>query len=348
MSKAPPAYTITHDCVSVVINGDTLTVRRGALNFDAARKAVLEEKWENIEKVFAPGHAVEKWLGKGFVFQGGRISYAGEVIPPELSGRMVQMAEAGKSPAPLMNFWRRLQNNPSMRSVDQLFGFLSNKGIPLDQEGYILAYKAVRQDWKDFHTGTIVNSVGSKHSMPRNKISDDPKEACHYGFHVGALEYARTFGNSDRRILICKVDPANVVCVPYDHSQMKVRVCEYEVIAEHGKTEHLSDIFEDSAKLKSASPATAPATPNTEDDLDDDLDDDLEDDLDEQEASIASEDSEGTEVKAAPLTPESMQKIRLEDLRKYAKGIGMKNPGKILGGKPALSEAILAFQKTLR
>ena len=52
--------------------------------------------------------------------------------------------------------------------------------------------------------------------------------------HVGALAYAITFcSGGGSRIVICEVDPENVVCVPYDCSQQKMRVCEYKVIGHH-------------------------------------------------------------------------------------------------------------------
>ena len=90
-----------------------------------------------------------------------------------------------------------------------------------------LAYKGVTSNMTDAHTGTVDNSIGVTNELPRNKISDDPNKDCHFGFHVGALDYAKTFSN---RVIICKVDPADVVCVPYDCSQQKMRVCKYKVI----------------------------------------------------------------------------------------------------------------------
>jgi hypothetical protein len=46
---------------------------------------------------------------------------------------------------------------------------------------------------------------------------------------VGALGYVNSFRQGGK-IVICKVDPADVVCVPYDSSQQKMRVCKYLVV----------------------------------------------------------------------------------------------------------------------
>lgn len=47
--------------------------------------------------------------------------------------------------------------------------------------------------------------------------------------HFGGHEYASTFGP---RMVLVRVDPADLVCVPFDCSQGKVRVCRYWVLKE--------------------------------------------------------------------------------------------------------------------
>ncbi len=144
------------------------------------------------------------------------------------------MAAQGEDPSSLFRFWARLQKNPSYRSVHQLFGFLKNKGIPITADGCFLAYKSVTYNYKDHHSGQFDNSPGRINEMPRNEISDEPNQTCDPGFHVGALEYAQSFGSGNRRIVVCKIDPENVVSVPSDHSAQKMRVCKYHVVGNHG------------------------------------------------------------------------------------------------------------------
>ena len=76
-------------------------------------------------------------------------------------------------------------------------------------------------------TGTIRNNIGDVVTMPRNAVEDDPKVACHVGLHVGSFSYANGFG---RHLLTVKVDPADVVSVPEDHGNQKMRVCAYTVV----------------------------------------------------------------------------------------------------------------------
>jgi hypothetical protein len=238
------AYTITADTVTVVMDEVSCTVQKGAPNFFGLRDALLGERWEEAESYLTVARGIEHWAQGEFTVDGDSFYLRGEKLHCELNDRIVQMAANGEDPTRLMKFWERLQGNPSFRSVEQLYPFMQHEGIPIDDEGYILAYKAVDSSYRDFHTGTVDNSVGAENEMPRNKISDDPNQGCHDGFHVGALEYANRFGREDRRIVICRVDPADVVCIPYDSSFQKMRVCKYKVVGNFG-TQLPSTTFKD-------------------------------------------------------------------------------------------------------
>lgn len=231
--KAYP-HTITSESITVIVNGDPIVVQKGAANFEALRLAVQGKQWDEILGLLTVSKTVEGWAVGNFKVTDGQVFYKNEGLPTELNARIVKMVTAGNDPASLLKFWVQLQLNPSYRSVRQLYPFMAHEGIALDEDGNILAYKAINQNWTDVFSGKISNKPGAVVEMPRNKISDDPKEACHEGLHVGALNYAKDFGGSERRIIICRIDPKDVVCIPYDASCMKMRVCKYEVIGLFG------------------------------------------------------------------------------------------------------------------
>jgi hypothetical protein len=69
------------------------------------------------------------------------------------------------------------------------------------------------------------------------------RKDCSNGLHVGATKYVETFGGGNGAVLVCLVNPANVVAVPdYDHSKM--RVCEYFPVALATYTDGKIDIIE--------------------------------------------------------------------------------------------------------
>jgi hypothetical protein len=224
-------YTMTRESITFMHGGKSHSVQKGMPNYAPIREALLAENWEEVPKHLTIGKSLEEWAKGEFKVEGSTITFKGEVLPHNLHSRIVAMAQSGSDPTPLFRFWERLQRNPSMRSVEQLWNFLQHSNIPLTTNGTFYAYKGVKHDYKDAHSGTIDNSPGAVNRMPRNKISDDPQKDCHFGFHVGALDYARGFS---QLVVVCEVDPEHVVCVPYHLSSQKMRVCEYKVVGNYG------------------------------------------------------------------------------------------------------------------
>ncbi len=336
MSVQEMKYTATNDSVTVIWQGMPVTVKKGAANFEGLRRAVLECDWDEVPFHLRSDSSIERWANGKFKVVDGTITYNGDALPKDLNQRIIEMAALGSDPTPLMKFWERLQLNPSMRSVEQLWRFLNNSGHPITSDGYFLAYKGVRMDFKDCHSGTLDNRPGVLIELPRNKISDDPNTPCHYGLHVGALEYAAGFG---QRVVICKVDPADVVCVPFDSSSQKMRVCKYEVVGLHGEG-HLPSTSIDDDEL--------PDLDYYEDD--DDFffayEEDLNDDSDELEPELKVNPPKGKRskklLKLDKMDESELMKLTYDDLRKYAaKGLGIVGAYRITGGKWALVSAII-------
>lgn len=223
-------YVLTGSSIVVTVDGQTINIQDTAPNYQPLKKALLDKDWEAVKQALTVEGSIAAWSKGFFKFEGEKITYKGEEVPQTLAKRMSTMAAKGENPEALMKFWEKLQKNPSWRSVEQLFPFLDHQGIPIQPNGNFLAYKGVKENYTDAHTGTVDNKPGVVNEMPRNKISDDPKTPCHYGYHVGALGYARSFSAVT---VVCEVDPADVVCIPYDESQQKMRVCKYKVVGNH-------------------------------------------------------------------------------------------------------------------
>jgi hypothetical protein len=202
-----------------------------------------------------------------------------------LERRILAFFAAGEDFAPLLAFHKRLQANPSRSSVQELYTFLEHKSIPIDENGYFYAYKAITQEWTDIYTGKVDNSIGATPSMTRNHVDDNRNNHCSHGYHVGSLHYVKWYGNSDSRYVICRVDPAEVVSVPLDHDCQKVRVTGYEVVSEFtGALPETRWSPEDESKADDE-------TEITFDDVDDDYDEwreDLEAEKEELECEMAS------------------------------------------------------------
>jgi hypothetical protein len=107
--------------------------------------------------------------------------------------------------------------------------------MPLTPTGNFLAYKSVREDYKDWYSNKFLNTIGSEHTMARNDVCDDPDLGCSYGFHVGTLAYATEFNQGANRLVVVEVDPSDVVSVPHDCQNQKLRTAKYKVVGEFEK-----------------------------------------------------------------------------------------------------------------
>lgn len=312
----------------------------------ALRKAIIDGNWDDIPKNLTSSKAIQEWAKGKFTVDGNVVKYEGNPLPTNLNKRIIDMASKGEDPTSMMNFYERLQKNPSKRSVDQLFSFLDHSGIPFTKDGCFLAYKAVQSNYKDVHSGKFDNSPGTTNKMPRNQISDDPREACHEGFHVGALGYARTF-HTGGHIVVCKVAPENVVCVPYDSSQQKMRVCEYTVVGNHNGQLLPDTSFESDSYDPNEDDFTAEEEAN----------DAAAEEAIEASAKVfydatkkKSEEQKRTSKKGFAkfdkMEMEDLMKCSIDELRQYAgKGLEIIGASKIPGGKLALVSRIIEVRK---
>jgi hypothetical protein len=331
-------YTITNKSITLVVDGEILVFNKDSYpRFAELCGALFREDFEAAELLASPKKQLQKWLkDSSFDMRDNHLYYLGDRIGDDISGRILEMAEGGADPRCWMHFYARLQRNPSWRSVQQLYGFMQHTGIQITDEGMIRAYKSVNADMKDFYTRTIDNSPGQLIQYPRNRISDDPNHACHEGLHAGSLEYALNFGYQ-RVIVIVEIDPMNVVCVPYDHTQQKMRICEYKVISIWD-----GDVL----------PDFVPADPIPVEDKADSFEKDEdtfpgEEVVEDNQVGLA-EQEEDTVATQTDITRAELEKMNFGALRKFARwNANIKGASKMKGTKADLIDCILDAVKAV-
>jgi hypothetical protein len=127
-------------------------------------------------------------------------------------------------------FVQNLARNPSGDSRKDLYGFLEACTLPIVEDGCFLAYKKVNWDYTDCRSRTFDNRIGKVVEMPREKVDPDRNETCSTGLHVCSHSYLEHY--SGERVMVVKVNPKDVVSVPIDYDNAKMRVCRYEVVSE--------------------------------------------------------------------------------------------------------------------
>jgi len=232
MSK--PSFIITDSNITVNYDGETHIVKREDALADQLIAALKEGRPEEIPNLVSAAKRVSSFSNGAFTVVDGRVHVNGCVASDVLSNKIIKFSNDGLPFQPLLKFAENLGLNPSFRAVNELYGFLEKNDHPITQDGAFMAFKRVRSDFKDIHSGTFDNSPGEKPSVPRNTVDEDCNRTCSTGLHVANWEYAHTKFASENPatdiMLEVKVFPQNVVAVPRDYNNSKMRVCEYEVM----------------------------------------------------------------------------------------------------------------------
>lgn len=233
------AWAINESTITCVADGKIYTIQRDHPESKQILRAIRQQLGaDQVVALFDKIKAMAAYMGNSVEVMGNTVYCRGEEVHNVVAERILKFMGEGLPHEPLVAFLERLFANPSRRSVEQLYKFLEHKNLPITPDGKFLAYKAIRHDWTDKHSGKFLNTVGAVLSMPRNKVDDNPDSHCSYGFHVGSIEYVESFAcgygsAGGDRIVIVEVDPADVVSVPNDCSCQKVRCCKYKVVAEY-------------------------------------------------------------------------------------------------------------------
>lgn len=265
-------YMMQGDNIVVVIDNQSHTINRTHMVYDQVKDAIKTNDWNKVEKLINPEQVVLDY-GQGRVSVKGDVIYwDGFEMHNSLTRRMVKMIQEDFPVEPLVKFMENLQENPSNRAVNELYGFLENNSLPITPDGHFLAYKRVNDDYLDVYTRTVPNRVASNFteeelaklpvtagkqrevtvnvengttviSMVRNMVDDDQNRTCSHGLHFCSQNYLSHFGGT--RIMVLKINPRDVVSIPVDYGMAKGRTSRYEVIDEiNDEQEEVFDAFD--------------------------------------------------------------------------------------------------------
>jgi hypothetical protein len=236
-------FVLTSKSVTLFPFGEPpLVVDASHMNFDAVVEALRARDFEKAIDLGSVKAFINTMTAGNVAVTDDGVTFKGQPITGYLANKMMLFFREGLPIDHYCKFLDNLMANPSMTSRNELFLFLEAADLPITPDGHFLAYKAVRSDFRDKHSGRFDNSPGSVHSMPRHDVDDDRNKTCSYGFHAAAYEYARGFMAPGDKMVAVKIDPANVVSVPSDYGNQKLRCTSYEVMFE---VPDAADIFKD-------------------------------------------------------------------------------------------------------
>ncbi len=280
------------ESVMVFVGGDRKTVMADNEHFEAILAACESGDIDTVTELVDKATMIAVRSNNLFKVIDGVVHVLHEgsyhECPDALSSRIIKFTQRGLDVTPLVRFYQRLLGNPSFRALESLYRYLESNSTPIvsaevngmDYTGCFVAWKSVKHDFTDHHTGKFDNSPGNTVTMPRNQVNEDPNETCSDGLHVAAWEYAWGF-NGGRKLKVF-VDPADVVAVPHDYKNQKMRVCKYVVIEE---VENASRVNEEENRLVESRAHALSSLEEDEDEDDDFYDCDCDEDDDEDNST---------------------------------------------------------------
>lgn len=257
-----PNYILGASSVTVFLDGKTYTINKQAPSFNAVVAALKANDKQKLQDAVNIREGITKALQSknGNVrIEDNKIFYNDREVTGVISTRIFEVIRLGLDVTPMIKFLDNLMKNPSKRAVDEAFGFSEACSLPITPDGCILAYKRVREDYKDVHSATVlnkpyklftaediaaINEVQGKRnevkvtiedgfttvSMPRNLVNEDKDQTCSEGLHFCSYDYLKHFGGS--RIVVLKINPADIVSIPSDYNNSKGRCSRYQVVDE--------------------------------------------------------------------------------------------------------------------
>lgn len=226
------ASIITDSAVTIFDGGKVHTLGSDQPSFSKVVEALRTKDDELALKLIDPSRIVIDGTAEypEFKVKDGVVTYQDQPLEGYAVEKILELVGLGFPIDALVEFLLRLQTNPSSRAVTELYEFLEKGQLPLLPDGRFIAYKRIKDDWSDCHTGKISNAVGTVVEMQRNQVDDDSTRTCSHGLHVCSMGYLSHF--SGARVVAVAVAPEDVVSIPKDYDAQKMRCCRYEVLAE--------------------------------------------------------------------------------------------------------------------
>jgi len=277
-------YIITDKNVSLQLDGKPHIISRSTGIYDRVIDAIRGGDVEELRNLMKPKERIANATEGRISFDGRDLRFNGDIIHNAIKDRLHYLWDQGIDYAPLMRFLDNLMDNPSYRAKNETYRFLEACNLPITNDGHFLAYKMVRENYFDIFSGTMDNSIGQEVKVRRNEVDEDSNRTCSRGLHACSQEYLGKYGrrNNSDRIMVVKINPRDVVAVPKDYNNAKMRVCHYKVVDELSWDDVRIDTFHTDNYSGMDYSDNYLTTPSDLDEVDDDdmFDDDPFDDLD--------------------------------------------------------------------
>lgn len=233
--KAPePIWNASSKFISITIGRNVYNADKDHPAFKDALNLLVAGDVMGAVDLINVEQAVTRFVDGDIRIEDGQLFFKDIELKTGLTDRIISLMYEGKDFKFLLPFLHNLLENPSRKAVYRLFDFLEANDIEITKEGYFIAWKKVRSNFHDVYTGTMDNSPGKEVRVERNQVDEDDEVTCSHGLHVCSKSYLGHFGSYGRgdKVVSVLVHPKDVVSIPVDYNNAKMRTAGYKVIEE--------------------------------------------------------------------------------------------------------------------
>lgn len=229
-----PIISISPSAATVILNGRAYTLNATHPQWKAFQEAYKYKNWKKLTDLVSVANAIALYSRGNITIAEGLVTYKGTAVHQYISSMILSFFKEQKPFEPLLAFVEKVMLNPLESARNELFEFLEKGQMPITDDGDFLAYRKVDSDYRSFHA----NPDGSRNY---NRIGDvvedkncdtDRNRTCSKGLHFCSYGYLNQYYGGSGRVMIVKINPADVRAIPTDYNLSKGRCVRYEVVAE--------------------------------------------------------------------------------------------------------------------
>lgn len=251
-------YVVSEKSLTMMLNDERVTIPRGNHGFDEAAKHLESSMIHDVDyltNLTNMKDAVKTLVGDNVTMTEDGYCIDDIKVPKELEEHLLNLKKKNYDTTIIEKFIENVMQIPNSyedangikrknpwaeQTRESIYGFLASNGYVITDDGCFLAEKIVCHDYGSIHSSNeghrVFYKIGSTVSLPRYMCDHNPNITCSSGLHVCSDGYNFGSYNSNvsekDRLLICKINPKNVVSIPDEYGMNKIRVCEMEVIRE--------------------------------------------------------------------------------------------------------------------
>ncbi len=188
--------------------------------------------------------ANEAFEYRGLTINSNGVFYQGERLNGAVVDRIIELFKANKPVDRLVAFLRRLMDNPSKFIYNNLYNYLEKYKLPIDEDGFVYAIKAVKHDLKSKWTDKVQYRVWDTYSEPRAILTaKDNDSYCGKGLWFGWTDFVFNYGIGNDHVVVVKVDPANIIATPNLSGYQKIAACSLFIAKDLGEIGEAKKLF---------------------------------------------------------------------------------------------------------